>query len=261
MPRVKVWVACKCHVAAAPTMQLRCWPDRRSSSLPIAHHVCPRPVPSGRPAGSPSGVARNSGSPTAACSGPAASNKQQSAAGASGRIGSSHSGHLPSTTAGAARRRRRRRCAAHSLPAGPAAGIRPAARRPCAAVRHRSQSQLRVSESAGAAAVCSAGACSRPPPSLLCRLASSSAHPPLPPTTPHCPLPLAQCSGTANRNATYMPAWEAPQGPLAESMAQLEAALLEEAPEAVLVESSSSERSEYRRWAVKDQLFDRDDIE
>lgn len=58
-----------------------------------------------------------------------------------------------------------------------------------------------------------------------------------------------------------MPAWEAPQGPLAESMAQLEAALREEAPEAVLVESASGERSEYRRWAVKDRLFDRDDIE
>ncbi|PSC69720.1 Thylakoid lumenal kDa [Micractinium conductrix] len=44
-------------------------------------------------------------------------------------------------------------------------------------------------------------------------------------------------------------------------MAELEAALREVAPEARLVDSSSSPAAEYRRWAVADPLFDHDDIE
>lgn len=60
---------------------------------------------------------------------------------------------------------------------------------------------------------------------------------------------------------TYAPAWEAPQGSLAEAMQQFEAALAEVAPEVVVVESASSAGTEYRRFAVKDPLFDRDDIE
>ena len=60
---------------------------------------------------------------------------------------------------------------------------------------------------------------------------------------------------------TYMPAWEAPQGNLGEAMAQLEAALRRVAPEAALVDSSSSPAAEYRRWQVPDRLFDHDDVE
>ncbi len=60
---------------------------------------------------------------------------------------------------------------------------------------------------------------------------------------------------------TYMPAWEAPQGSLGEAMAQLEAALRRVAPEAALIDSSSSPSAEYRRWQVSDRLFDHDDVE
>lgn len=65
----------------------------------------------------------------------------------------------------------------------------------------------------------------------------------------------------ANPFQTYMPAWEAPQGGLYEAMAQLEAALRRVAPEAALVDSSSSPVAEYRRWQVADRLFDHDDVE
>ena len=60
---------------------------------------------------------------------------------------------------------------------------------------------------------------------------------------------------------TYAPAWEAPQGSLAEAVQQFQAALAAVVPEVRLVESASSAGSEYRRFAVQDPLFDRDDIE
>lgn len=84
------------------------------------------------------------------------------------------------------------------------------------------------------------------------------------PLHPCCLLPPdanPNCVGTSSTNATYMPAWEAPQGSLAEAMDAFAAALREVAPEAVVVESSSSPTAEFRRFAVRDQLFERDDIE
>ena len=73
-------------------------------------------------------------------------------------------------------------------------------------------------------------------------------------------LPHAHNLATAALQ-TYAPAWEAPQGSLAEAMQQFEAALAAVVPEVRLVESASSAGGEYRRFAVKDPLFDRDDIE
>ena len=73
-----------------------------------------------------------------------------------------------------------------------------------------------------------------------------------------CPQSLRRCPAALQ---TYAPAWEAPQGSLAEAMQQFEAALAAVAPEVRVVESASSGGSEYRRFAVQDPLFDRDDIE
>lgn len=58
-----------------------------------------------------------------------------------------------------------------------------------------------------------------------------------------------------------MPAWEAPQGSPADAMQQFEEALRSVAPDAVVVEAASRPGGEYRRFAVRDPLFDHDDIE
>ena len=51
------------------------------------------------------------------------------------------------------------------------------------------------------------------------------------------------------------------KAPLSNVTVEVEAALAAVVPEVRLVESASSAGSEYRRFAVKDPLFDRDDIE
>ncbi|EFN54012.1 hypothetical protein CHLNCDRAFT_136040 [Chlorella variabilis] len=72
---------------------------------------------------------------------------------------------------------------------------------------------------------------------------------------------LAYNVSTSSTNATYMPAWEAPQGSPADAMRDFEAALAQVAPSMRLVDAASGPAREYRRYAVDDPLFDHDDIE
>lgn len=61
---------------------------------------------------------------------------------------------------------------------------------------------------------------------------------------------------------TYLPPWEAPPGssPVT-AIEDIGLALAQVAPEAQIVDATSTPSSEYRRWAVRDLLFDHDDIE
>lgn len=109
------------------------------------------------------------------------------------------------------------------------------------------------------------------PPELVCTAAPTpyerGQHPTYglagdPPRLRHCETDAnPNCLSTTARSDAYLPAWEAPEGPLATVADDFGAALAAVEPGARLVDARSSEGLEYRRWQVPDRLFDHDDIE